>query len=85
MVSDKNGIVYLNTEVWNNPRIVGITGYSIEMLKEPLYLLALFIQQNLSPNRLEGFDIEGIKSVKDISPQIIGGQFIIQDDQNCQA
>lgn len=62
--------------------MVGITGYSIEMLREPLYLLSLFIQQNLSPNRLEGFDIESIKTVKDFSPQIIGGQFIIQDDSH---
>jgi hypothetical protein len=45
--------------------VVSLTGYSIEMLKEPLYHLAQFIQQNLSPNRLEGFNVEALKELKD--------------------
>jgi hypothetical protein len=35
------------------------------MIKEPLYHLSLFIQENLQPNRLVGFDIEAIKQLKD--------------------
>ena len=33
------------------------------MLKEPLFNLALFIKQNLTPDRLEGFDIDQIKNL----------------------
>jgi len=33
------------------------------MLKRPLYELSNFIVSNLSPNRLEGFDIESIIKV----------------------
>jgi len=39
----KSGLVALNTDIWNNPRVVSITGYTIEMLKEPLFMLAMFI------------------------------------------
>tara|TARA_B110000285_G_scaffold227633_1_gene289256 strand:+ start:1575 stop:1736 length:162 start_codon:yes stop_codon:yes gene_type:complete len=35
------------------------------MIKEPLYHLSNFIKQNLTPNRLEGFNIEAIKDLKD--------------------
>ena len=55
----------LNTRIWTNFKVITQTGYSIEMIKEPLYHLALFIQENLQPNRLEGFDIESIKALKD--------------------
>jgi hypothetical protein len=34
------------------------------MLKEPLYQLASFIKQNLTPDRLQGFDIEALKELK---------------------
>ena len=33
------------------------------MLKRPLYELSVFIINNLSPNRLEGFDVESITKV----------------------
>ena len=33
------------------------------MLKRPLYELSIFIVNNLSPNRLEGFDIESLNKV----------------------
>ena len=55
---------YLNTEIWNNHKVVGITGYSIEMLKKPLYDLALFIEDSLEPNRLDKFYLENIKTLK---------------------
>lgn len=61
----QNGMKLLNTDIWNNPEIVSLTGYSIEMIKEPLYHLSNFIKQNLTPNRLEGFNIEAIKDLKD--------------------
>jgi hypothetical protein len=64
----KDGFKLLNTDVWNNTEIVSLTGYSIEMIKEPLYHLSSFIKQNLTPNRLEGFNIEHIKDLKDIEP-----------------
>lgn len=34
------------------------------MLKDPLYDLSMFIRQNLSPDRLAGFDIEECKLLK---------------------
>lgn len=46
-----------NTDVWNNPEIVKSTGYSIEFLKDVIYKLSTFIKNNLTPNRLEGFNL----------------------------
>ena len=54
----------MNTDIWNNVKVANITGYSIEMLKDPLYDLSMFIRQNLSPDRLAGFDIEECKLLK---------------------
>jgi hypothetical protein len=34
------------------------------MLKDPLYDLSMFIRQNLSPDRLAGFDIEECQYLK---------------------
>ena len=50
-------------DIWNNAKIYNLTGYYIEMLKRPLYELSVFIINNLSPNRLEGFDVENISKV----------------------
>jgi hypothetical protein len=44
--------ILLNTDIWNNSYIVGLTGYTIEMLKKPLYRLCHFIRENLTPDRL---------------------------------
>ena len=60
----KKGLKELNTDFWNNDRIVGITGYSVLDLKICLYDLAEFIASNLSPNRLSDFDIEAIKTIE---------------------
>ena len=62
-LSDRKGpegenLILMNTKIWNNSKVSGITGYSIEMLKEPLYELSMFIKNNLSPDRLAGFDVE---------------------------
>jgi hypothetical protein len=54
----------MNTDIWNNERVVGITGYTIGDIKDCLYDMAEFIQTNLSPNRLENFDIETVKTLE---------------------
>ena len=38
------------------------------MIKQPLFDLSNFIKQNLTPNRLEGFNIDAIKDLKDFDP-----------------
>ena len=53
----------LNTDIWNNEEVTRVSGYTIVELRECLYLLAQFISSSLSPNRLESFDIEGIKQL----------------------
>ena len=53
-----------NTSLWNTPKIVAVTGYSIEMLAAPLHRHAAFIRENLNPDRLDGFDIDFLESVK---------------------
>ena len=57
---ERNGRLLLNTNIWNNPKVVSITGYSISMIKEPLCELAKFIRENLTPDRLEGYDLDAI-------------------------
>jgi transcription initiation factor TFIIIB Brf1 subunit/transcription initiation factor TFIIB len=47
--------VPVNTDIWNNKRVGQMTGYTIEMLREPLYRLAEFIKANLVPNHLQYF------------------------------
>lgn len=48
--------VKLNTDIWNNGRISGETGYTIEMLKDCLYSLCKFIEDYLVPNKIKYFD-----------------------------
>ena len=55
--------VQLNTEIWNNVRISGETGYTIEMLKDCLYCLCKFIEDYLVPNKIKYFDIQSIKTL----------------------
>ena len=55
----------LNTEVWNNERVVSITGYKISELKHLLKELATFIRNSLRPDHLAGFDLEEIGSISD--------------------
>ena len=57
----------MNTDIWNNETVVNVTGFSIYDIKDCLYDLSEFISQNLSPNRLEYFDIESIKSLESYS------------------
>ena len=55
------------------------------MIKEPLFQLADFIQKNLSPNRLEGFDIDQLKDLRDFEEENIIGQNIIINDGKSHA
>ena len=57
-------IFHLNTDIWNNPEMALQTGYTIEMLKEPLYALSKFVSRNLVPNKLKYFHIEAIQDLK---------------------
>ena len=65
----KNDELIFQTDLWNNLKVVGLTGYSITMILDPLYKLAKFIRENLTPDRLEGFDLEGILTVKHFENQ----------------
>ena len=42
----------LNTDIWNNPTVVAVAGYTMEMLVQPLSDMASFIRENLNPDRL---------------------------------
>lgn len=55
--TDSKGLKELNTDIWNNEVVSSVTGYSVLDIKDCLFDLAEFISSNLSPNRLENFDI----------------------------
>ena len=57
----------LDTNKWNNPTVVAVTGYTMEMLVKPLSDMAAFIRENLNPDRLEGFDIDSVQFSKNFS------------------
>jgi len=63
--------ILLNTDIWNNSYIVGLTGYTIEMLKVPLYSLCLFIRENLTPDRLVQMNLECILEVTNFETNLI--------------
>lgn len=56
-------LLELNTDIWNNEEVHNITNYSIDNLKPCLLDLAEFISNNLSPNRLECFNIKDIPNI----------------------
>lgn len=58
--------VTVNTDIWNNKRVSLLTGYTIEMLREPLHQLAEFIKSNLVPNHLQYFQLGNILGVKNV-------------------
>jgi len=60
----RGGRIALNLDIWNTEQVLSLTGYSVEDLSECLFDLAVFIWNSLSPNRLENFDIDAIRSVK---------------------
>ena len=65
-VNNKN-LILLNTDVWNNSTIAAVSGYTLEMLKQPLFESCMFIRNNLSPDRLAGFDIDSVLEVSDFT------------------
>ena len=60
----RNGLMGMNLDIWNNERVHHLTGYSVDDIKHCLHDLFLFIFNSLSPNRLENFDIESILETK---------------------
>jgi hypothetical protein len=63
--SNNEALLLINTDIWNNSNIAAVTGYTIEMLKQALFELSMFIRNNLSPDRLAGFDIDSVLEVTD--------------------
>ena len=52
-----NPLLRVNTEIWNNQKVMSSTGITYTALKPCLYDLANFIRESLSPDRLYGFDL----------------------------
>jgi len=44
------GLWLLNTQLWNNADVLKATGYTIEMIKEPLYLMTQCLKEGSKPN-----------------------------------
>lgn len=63
------GLQEMNLHIWNNSTVNQLTRYSINDLKPCLVELSQFISNNLSPNRLEGFDITAIINTQIYSEQ----------------
>lgn len=54
----------INVSFWNNSEVLKSSGYPIEMIKEPLYLLAQCLKDGMKSNQLDDFNIDQIKSIK---------------------
>lgn len=50
--------------MWSDVDIIATTGYTIELLREPLYLLSDCLNTHLPNSKFSDFDIEGIKTFK---------------------
>ena len=50
--TSSENLLLMNTDVWNNATVVKTTGYSMQMIRKPLYELSMFIKHSLSPDRL---------------------------------
>ena len=59
-----NGLLRMNTGIWNNQTMHEMSSYSVTDLQDCLYDLSIFISTNLQPNRLECFDVEALKSIQ---------------------
>ena len=70
---DDQVIFHLNTDIWNNSEMALQTGYTIEMLKEPLHALSKFVSQNLVPNKLKYFHVEAVQELMN-APNILNPQ-----------
>lgn len=58
-LSTKKDQIMLNTDIWT-AEVTNITGYSVDMLRRPLFQLSMFIRENLQPDRLSDFDIDAL-------------------------
>ena len=58
-------LLQVNTQVWNNQKVLKVTGYKYTALKQCLYELANNVRDSLTPDRLYGFDLETILEVDD--------------------
>ena len=67
-----SGLWLLNTQLWNNADVLKSTGYTIEMIKEPLYLMTQCLKEGSKPNQLEDFNVELIKGVKNFRTDLEG-------------
>ena len=57
---NEDKLLRLNTDMWNNLKILSATGLTIETLRTPIYNLANFMCENLNPNKLGEFDLNQI-------------------------
>ena len=64
-VKNKN-LILLNTDIWTET-VVAVSGYTLEMLKQPLFESCMFIRNNLSPDRLAGFDLKSVLEISNFS------------------
>lgn len=51
----------INVSMWNNAEVMKSSGYTIEMIKEPLYLLAQCLKDGMKSNQFDDFNIDQIK------------------------
>ena len=67
----KDGVIDFNTDIWNCEFVHNLSLYTMDDIKICLYDLSTFICCNLQPNRLEGFNIEGILEVQNYNSNTI--------------
>jgi hypothetical protein len=48
----------INVAMWNNSEVLKSSGYTIEMIKEPLYLMAQCLKDGMKSNQLDDFNID---------------------------
>lgn len=63
------GLFDFDASIWNNSKVVTLTGYSFNQLKKCLKMLAINLKAYYNPDRLLGIDIDSIEDIIDISVQ----------------
>lgn len=66
----QTGLLIMNTDIWNNEEVAKTTGYSIEMIKEPLLTLSQHLQSEIKSSQLEDFNIDSILSLRNYQDRI---------------
>ena len=61
----------LNVSMWNNQEVLRSSGYTIEMIKEPLYLLAQCLKDGMKSKQFDDLNIEGVKTIKNFSRPVV--------------